>query len=90
MYPDRVAVKNKSIVDYAELNRSVNQLAQSIVQEAVKGNKPWPSSWITAPMLSPMLAIWKAGKIYVPLDPGLPTAGTGRFLRTRSVPHRDQ
>jgi len=82
MYPDRVAVKTKNLLlTYAELNRSVNQLAQSIVAGSGEGEQAVALLLDHgADVITAMLAIWKAGKIYVPLDPGLPHGRNGSIL----------
>ncbi len=81
MYPDRVAVKTKNLLlTYAELNRSVNQLAQSIVAGSGEGEQAVALLLDHgADVITAMLAIWKAGKIYVPLDPGLPQLTPRKF-----------
>src|SRR5688572_8722413 len=82
MYPDRVAVKTKNLLlTYAALNRAANQVAHMILAQSGEGEAAVAlllehgAGFITA-----LLAVWKAGKIYVPLDPALPHARSQTIL----------
>ncbi|HET9550023.1 MAG TPA: non-ribosomal peptide synthetase [Candidatus Binatia bacterium] len=74
MYPDRVAVKTKNLLlTYAELNRAANQLACAIVAQCAEEKEPAAVCLAHgADVIIAVLALWKAGKIFVPLDPSLP------------------
>ena len=82
MYPDRVAVKTKNILlTYAELNRAANQMARSIVAQCGEREEPVALSLEHgADVIIAILALWKAGMIYVPLDPALPHAKNKAIL----------
>jgi amino acid adenylation domain-containing protein len=73
-YPDRLAIQaTHEALTYEDLNRAANRLARSIVAQCGEGEEPIALlleqgvSLITA-----MLAVWKAGKFYMPLDPSHP------------------
>ncbi len=75
-YPHRIAVKSKSEqLTYSELNLAANRIAQTMLArygetpEAIGLLLPKSARFVVA-----MLAILKAGKIAVPLDPALPAA----------------
>ena len=70
----RVAVKTaQHELTYAELNRAANQLAHRLVQERGSGAEPVGLLLEHgAPMVTALLAVLKAGKFYVPLDPAYP------------------
>ena len=75
-YPDRIAVKSRyRELTYKMLNQAANRVAWSILNEHGKGEAPVALVLENgAPMISAILGVLKAGKIYVPLDPSLPTA----------------
>jgi len=75
-YPDRIAVKSRyHELTYKMLNQAANHVAWSILNEHGKGEAPVALILENgAPMISAILGVLKAGKIYVPLDPSLPTA----------------
>ncbi len=74
MNPDRVAIKTKNLLlTYAELNRAANQLACAIVAQCGEEKEPIALALEHgADVIIAILGLWKAGKIYVPLDPALP------------------
>src|SRR4026209_1085871 len=76
MYPNREAVKTKNLLlTYSELNRTANQMAHAIVAQS--GEVEEPVALLLehgADVIPAILAVWRAGKIYVPLDPALPHA----------------
>jgi amino acid adenylation domain-containing protein len=82
MNPDRVAVKTKNLLlTYAELNRAANQIACAIVAQCGEEKAPVAVSLgHGADIIIAILALWKAGKIYVPLDPALPHASNIAIL----------
>ncbi|GCE28513.1 hypothetical protein KDA_39970 [Dictyobacter alpinus] len=72
--PDRIAVVyQQEYVTYAELNRRAQQLARQLLQRGIQ-----PEQLVglylerSVEMLIGMLAIFKAGAAYVPLDPAYP------------------
>jgi amino acid adenylation domain-containing protein len=98
MNPDRVAVKTKNLLlTYAELNRAANQIACAIVAQCGEEKAPVAVSLgHGADIIIAILALWKAGKIYVPLDPALPHArniaildATHARLVVSDTSHRD-
>ncbi|HEV8517316.1 MAG TPA: amino acid adenylation domain-containing protein, partial [Burkholderiales bacterium] len=74
LWPTRVAVKTAGQeLTYAELNRAANQLAHLLLQERGSGMEPVGLLLEHgAPMVTALLAVLKAGKFYVPLDPTYP------------------
>lgn len=80
-YPERVAVQcDGSGMTYAELNAAANRLARAILQvggEAERVVLLFPQG---APVLIAVLAVLKAGKTYVPLDPAYPPARLSELL----------
>jgi amino acid adenylation domain-containing protein len=82
MNPDRVAVKTKNLLlTYAELNRAANQIACAIVAQCGEEKAPVAVSLgHGADIIIAILALWKSGKIYVPLDPALPHASNIAIL----------
>ena len=74
LYPDRLAVKmGDHALTYEELNRLANRIAHAIVEKRGIGSEPIALlfehgiGFITA-----ILAVQKAGKFYVGLDPAFP------------------
>ncbi|MCY7358293.1 MAG: non-ribosomal peptide synthetase, partial [Rudanella sp.] len=72
-YPDNVAVVfgNQSLT-YTELNRRADQLARLINHHAAKSERVGISTTRSIEMVVSVLAILKAGKAYLPLDPAYP------------------
>jgi amino acid adenylation domain-containing protein len=72
--PDRIAIKTEQgAVSYAQLNSIVNRLAQTIV--AQRGTEPEAVGILVGRGSAPaaaMLAVLKARKYFVPLDPSFP------------------
>jgi amino acid adenylation domain-containing protein len=74
--PDAIAVRwREHSLSYAELNRRANQLAHHLAAQGVGANHPVivcvePGVEIAVALL----AVLKAGAIYVPLDPAYPAA----------------
>ena len=73
-YPDRIAIKERAqAVTYTELNERVNRIAHAILDRCGEGNLPVAILMEHgASVLVAILAVLKAGKIYVPLDPSYP------------------
>ncbi|MDX6574140.1 MAG: hypothetical protein QOE96_93, partial [Blastocatellia bacterium] len=73
-YPKRVAIKSaRHEWSYEELDRRANQVAQAILN--LNGASEERIALLfehNAPMIAGMLGALKAGKTYVPLDPGHP------------------
>jgi amino acid adenylation domain-containing protein len=73
-YPHRIAVKTRNYEwTYDELDRTINQVAQSILQVCGTGEARVALLFEhDAPMIAGMLGALRAGKTYVPLDPHHP------------------
>ena len=73
-YPDRVAVKTRShALTYDALNRAANRVAHAIL--ARRGAGPEPIALLLekdAPLVAAILAVLKAGKIFLCLNPAFP------------------
>jgi amino acid adenylation domain-containing protein len=73
-YPHNTAVKyGNEAVDYAGLNRAANRLAHAIL--ALRGGSEKPVALLFEPcinMIVGILGVWKAGRIYVPLEVFIP------------------
>jgi amino acid adenylation domain-containing protein len=74
LYPDRVAIKEREqAVTYTELNERANRIAHAILDSCGDCNQPVAILMEHgASVLVAILAVLKAGKIYVPLDPSYP------------------
>ena len=81
-YPDRLAVSSlRHQLTYEAFNRAANRLARAILARRGEGQEPIALLFDhDAPLLIAMLAVLKAGKIYVPLDPSYPRARTAYML----------
>ena len=72
---------------YAQLNARANRLANHLVRIGVR-----PGSLVgifldrSAEMVVALLAVWKAGAAYVPLDPAFPRERLAHILQDTSVP----
>lgn len=82
LYPDRPAVKTKSaVLTYDELNRSANRLAREILAQRGTGQEPVGVFLIDgARLITAHLAVLKAGKFSVGLDPGASQSRTAHLL----------
>jgi amino acid adenylation domain-containing protein/non-ribosomal peptide synthase protein (TIGR01720 family) len=72
--PDATAlVCRDTVYTFAELNERANRLAHHLIQEGV-GPEQIVALKLprTAHMIIAMLAVWKAGGVYLPIDPTLP------------------
>ena len=74
--PNAVALRHRDHqLSYADLNQAANQLAHHLIESGIGHDDRVvvcvePGSEIAVALL----AIWKAGAVYVPLDPGYPPA----------------
>ena len=73
-YPDRIAIKERAqAVTYTELNERANRIAHAILDRCGERNLPVAILMEHGTsVLVAILAVLKAGKIYVPLDPSYP------------------
>jgi amino acid adenylation domain-containing protein len=73
-YPQRTAVTTVNCsLTYAELNITANRIAHLLLSYSSKVQEPVAVLLEHgADLIAAMLGIWKADKIYVPLDPDLP------------------
>src|SRR4051812_41047624 len=73
-WPTRTAVKSlRHHLTYTELNRAANRLAHLLLQQSNTGAEPVALLLQhDAPMVTAIVAVLKAGKFYVPLDPSYP------------------
>ncbi|BCK69560.1 hypothetical protein Srufu_035130 [Streptomyces libani subsp. rufus] len=71
--PDRPALETDGVIGYAELNERANQLARLLV---TRGAGPERAVAVALPpsghLAEAVLAVQKAGAVYLPLDPGYP------------------
>ena len=74
--PDRLAVKTaRHALTYEALNRLANRVAGAILARCGRGEEPVALLFEQgAPLITAILGVLKAGKIYVPLDPTFPRA----------------
>lgn len=82
LYPNHLAVKSgDQALSYAELNRAANRLARAILAELGPGQEP-VAVFVEhgAASIVAILAVVKAGKIYLPLDPSFPLQRTAPVL----------
>ncbi|MFG2092754.1 amino acid adenylation domain-containing protein [Streptomyces sp. NPDC048612] len=71
--PDRPALETDTVLSYAELNARANRLARLLV---ARGAGPERAVAVALPpsghLAEAVLAVQKAGAVYLPLDPGYP------------------
>jgi len=81
-YPERLALKSgDQMFSYEALNRSANRLARAILAQQSEGEEPVALLLEHGPaVIVAILAILKAGKFYLPLDPTYPTARLAGIL----------
>src|SRR3990172_4912935 len=86
-YPDRLAVKSgNNALTYAELNEAANRLARAIIARHGSGEQPVALLLEhDVPVIIAILAVLKAGKCYVPLEPSYPRARTASILADAHV-----
>ncbi|WP_219539924.1 non-ribosomal peptide synthetase, partial [Nonomuraea guangzhouensis] len=84
-HPDRVAVTcNDTALTYGQLETRANQLAHHLLTLGVQPESVIALSLDRGPdMIIAMLAVWKAGATYLPLDPDYP-AGRLAYMLTDS------
>ena len=77
--PDAVALEaGEERLTYAELDRRSNRLAHRLRRLGVGGGEAVGLfAERSAAMVTALLAIWKAGGAYLPLDPALPAGAAG-------------
>lgn len=87
--PDRVAAVCEGVqLTYAELNRRANQLASVLVDEGVGAEVVVALlAHRSLDLLTAILAVFKAGGAYLPLDPYHPTAHLTQVLRRSGTAH---
>ncbi len=65
--------EDNSFVNYGNLNRSANRVANALLAAGLKREEPvGVLARRSAPLAATMLGIWKAGGCYLPLDPEYP------------------
>ena len=86
MHPDAIAaVHGDRQLTYKELNAKANQLARALLARGLRREgvvavvTERNLDWVTA-----MLAIWKAGGAYLPIEPHFPADRIGRMLSRAS------
>ena len=80
-HPDRVAIQSGGqAMTYAELNAAANRLGRAILQAAAEAERVVLLFEQGGPVIVAVLAVLKAGKTYVPLDPGYPPARLAELL----------
>ena len=81
-YPERIAVKSKNYtLTYDALNKTANHVAHAILAQRGEGEEPIALLLENdAPMIASVLGVLKAGKMYVPLDPGFPVSRNADVL----------
>jgi len=82
LYPDRLAIKeNRRALTYAEVNRAANRIARAILAKRGTGSEPIALLFEQgAAAIVAILAVLKAGKIYVPLDRNYPPSMIAAML----------
>jgi amino acid adenylation domain-containing protein len=82
IHGDRLAIKTPRMqMRYRELNGAANRIAHAILHRL--GDREEPVGLLLerdAPLIAGILGALKAGKIYVPLDPGYPRARSEHML----------
>ena len=82
-YPDKLAVKTRSqSVSYADLNRSADRLAGRVHRLLADSEAPVAVFFEQGiPLVTAILAVLKAGRLYIPLDPADPQERIDYMLR---------
>jgi amino acid adenylation domain-containing protein len=80
-YPDRLAMRSGAqSLTYAELNAAANRVARAILHAAPEAERVVLLFEQGIPVVVAVLAVLKAGKTYVPLDPMYPAARLAELL----------
>jgi amino acid adenylation domain-containing protein len=81
--PSHLAIETrKHTLSYEQLNSSANVIAREILNGRGKGSEPIALLLENdAPMIEAILGVLKAGKIYIPLDPSLPSSRLSYILQ---------
>ncbi len=80
-HPDRVAIQSAGLtMTYADLNTAANRLGRAILHAGGEAERVVLLFEQGGPVLVAVLAVLKAGKTYVPLDPGDPPARLAELL----------
>lgn len=82
-FPDRIAVKTGNCtLTYDALNKLANRIARAILAQHQSGQKRIAFLLDNdALMIAAILGVLKAGKVYVPLDPSLPSNRTSYIIK---------
>lgn len=82
LYPDRLAIKGGGYeLTYRQLNQAANRVAVAVLAQQGDGDEPVALLLDQgAPLITGMLGVLKAGKIFVPLDPSYPSDRTRYML----------
>jgi len=82
--PSRLALHTKtSSLTYAQLNQAANGIAYRLLKQNADKDPEKPVALLLdhdATLISAILAVWKAGEFYVPLDPSQPTTRVATLL----------
>jgi amino acid adenylation domain-containing protein len=86
--PDAIAVVHDGThLSYRTLNRRANRLAHALLERGVGGDCVVAVAlWRTEQLPLSLLAVWKAGGVYLPLDLTAPSARLARFLTQTPAP----
>ncbi|KAM3566124.1 hypothetical protein ARSEF4850_000869 [Beauveria asiatica] len=92
--PESIAVADISnSFTYSSMNRFIDQITQELIQGGVKpGDKVGIFQQPSSLWISSLLAVWRAGAVYVPLDPrnGVPRlASTVGVVQPQAIIHDD-
>ncbi|UOQ67624.1 non-ribosomal peptide synthetase [Hymenobacter volaticus] len=86
LHHDAVAVEHRAAhITYSQLNEQANALAQAILRQAPDSPIIGLSTSRRIEMIVGLLAILKAGKAYLPLDPSYPAARLQRIIASSGI-----
>ncbi len=84
--PDAIAVRcGETCISYGALDQRANQIAHALAARTKPGGRVAVMLDRSADMLAVLLAAWKAGLAYVPLDPSHPAARLQHILADADV-----